>query len=286
MAAVESGQEPVNAPQVENQVAAPVEAQPVVDQHGGPSDWDAPVDSQNVVQNSAMATGRMKGTCKWFNNPRGYGFIEGEDGVDYFVHQTSIKATGYKSLKEGESLEFELLREGDGKVKAIKVTGPGGVEVIGTGHPGNRDSYGRGGGGGGGGYSGGGARTNVCFAWQKGMCERGENCRFAHREDDGGYGDGGGFGGGGGGGGNFSSGGGFGGGGGRKRGVCFAWQRGECFRGDACKFSHEDDGGGGGLQGGRGRGGGFGEKRGVCYAWQRGECWRGETCRFEHQETE
>jgi len=320
-AVVESGQEPVNAQPVEAQAVEHAEAPPVAEQYDAPvysnnmypqqhdetrayrgrpkNDWDAQVESQDAVQGSALASGKMKGTCKWFNNPRGYGFIEGEDGVDYFVHQTSIKARGYKSLKEGEALEFDLSNE-EGRVKAINVTGPGGVDV--QGNPGTRDSYG-GGGGRGGGFGGGSGRTNVCFAWQKGVCDRGDSCRFAHSEDGGGGG--GGYGGGGGGmgyggrngGGGFGGGNSFGGGGGfggagRKRGVCFAWQRGECFRGDSCKFSHEDDGGGGGgggggsFGGGRGRGASFGEKRGVCYAWQRGECWRGDACRFEHQETE
>ena len=48
-----------------------------------------------------------KGTVKWFNNQKGYGFISGEDGTDYFVHHSSIQGEGYKSLNEGDKVEFE-----------------------------------------------------------------------------------------------------------------------------------------------------------------------------------
>ena len=49
-----------------------------------------------------------KGTVKWFSNQKGYGFITTEDGKDVFVHHTSILGEGYKSLKEGQSVEFEI----------------------------------------------------------------------------------------------------------------------------------------------------------------------------------
>ena len=51
-----------------------------------------------------MATGRVK----WFSPKKGYGFITMEDGKDVFVHYSSIVATGFKSLQEGENVEFEL----------------------------------------------------------------------------------------------------------------------------------------------------------------------------------
>ena len=79
-------------------------------------------------------------------------------------------------------------------------------------------------------------------------------------------------------------GGGFGGGGGG-RGICFDWQKGQCTRGAACRFSHDGDGGGGfgGGFGGGGFGGGFGGGGGgggggghrVCFDWQKGQCTRG-----------
>lgn len=51
---------------------------------------------------------RLKGTVKWFNNAKGYGFIGREDGPDVFVHYSAIAAEGYKSLQEGDQVEFEI----------------------------------------------------------------------------------------------------------------------------------------------------------------------------------
>jgi CspA family cold shock protein len=51
---------------------------------------------------------RMKGTVKWFNNAKGYGFIGRADGPDVFVHYSAIAADGYKSLQEGDQVEFEI----------------------------------------------------------------------------------------------------------------------------------------------------------------------------------
>jgi cold shock protein len=50
----------------------------------------------------------MKGTVKWFNNSKGYGFIGRPDGPDLFVHYSGINAEGYKSLQEGDEVEFEI----------------------------------------------------------------------------------------------------------------------------------------------------------------------------------
>ena len=51
---------------------------------------------------------RLKGTVKWFNNAKGYGFIGHEGGPDVFVHYSAITAEGYKSLQEGDQVEFEI----------------------------------------------------------------------------------------------------------------------------------------------------------------------------------
>jgi CspA family cold shock protein len=53
-----------------------------------------------------------KGKVKWFNENKGYGFIEREDGPDVFVHFTAIQGEGFKTLAEGEVVEFEVT-EGD-----------------------------------------------------------------------------------------------------------------------------------------------------------------------------
>ena len=50
----------------------------------------------------------MKGTVKWFNNRKGYGFICKEDGSDIFVHYSSIDAPGFKTLDPGEEVNFEV----------------------------------------------------------------------------------------------------------------------------------------------------------------------------------
>ncbi len=51
----------------------------------------------------------MRGTVKWFNNEKGYGFIEYKDNEDIFVHYSAIKQEGYKTLTEGQLVEFNLL---------------------------------------------------------------------------------------------------------------------------------------------------------------------------------
>jgi CspA family cold shock protein len=49
-----------------------------------------------------------QGTVKWFNDRKGFGFIQREDGTDVFVHHSAIAGTGFKSLTEGESVTFEV----------------------------------------------------------------------------------------------------------------------------------------------------------------------------------
>ncbi|WP_047153561.1 cold shock domain-containing protein [Aneurinibacillus tyrosinisolvens] len=51
----------------------------------------------------------MQGKVKWFNAEKGYGFIEREDGEDVFVHFSAIQTEGFKSLEEGQSVEFEIV---------------------------------------------------------------------------------------------------------------------------------------------------------------------------------
>lgn len=49
-----------------------------------------------------------KGTVKWFSNQKGYGFIATEEGKDVFVHHSAIQGEGYKTLQEGQTVEFEI----------------------------------------------------------------------------------------------------------------------------------------------------------------------------------
>jgi len=94
---------------------------------------------------------RTKGTVKWFNNDKGFGFITPEDGSkDLFVHHSAIQGGGFKSLDEGESVEFDV-------VQGQKGPAAENVTRLGGGTPSRRGGEGgRGGSGGGGGYGGGG----------------------------------------------------------------------------------------------------------------------------------
>ena len=60
------------------------------------------------------------GKIKWFNNEKGYGFIEGVNNEDIFVHYSAIKQDGYKSLSEGQIVEYKLLETSKG-LQAINV---------------------------------------------------------------------------------------------------------------------------------------------------------------------
>jgi len=62
-----------------------------------------------------------RGTVKWFNNSKGYGFIARENGQDVFVHYTAIGGDGYKTLEEGQTVEFEVT-EGPKGLQATNVT--------------------------------------------------------------------------------------------------------------------------------------------------------------------
>ena len=92
----------------------------------------------------AASDGKQIGTVKWFNSEKGFGFIEPHGGGDdLFVHQSAIHARGFRSLMEGEEVEYNVIEEG-GKSKAIDVCGPNGEAVQGA----PRSGGGRGGGGG------------------------------------------------------------------------------------------------------------------------------------------
>ena len=62
----------------------------------------------------------MKGTVKWFNKAKGFGFITKEAGGDVFVHYSSIQGEGYKELRDGEAVEFEV-EAGEKGEKAVNV---------------------------------------------------------------------------------------------------------------------------------------------------------------------
>lgn len=89
--------------------------------------------------------GRLIGTVKWFSGQKGFGFVSpDEGGDDLFVHQTEIQSEGFRTLREGQKVEFRVDSKEDGRSKAVEV-------VI-------LSSGGRRGGGRGGGYGRGGVR--------------------------------------------------------------------------------------------------------------------------------
>ncbi len=61
-----------------------------------------------------------EGTVKWFNDTKGFGFIQSDDGQDVFVHQSEIQSDGYRSLSEGARVQFELT-QGEKGPKALQV---------------------------------------------------------------------------------------------------------------------------------------------------------------------
>ena len=62
-----------------------------------------------------------KGTVKWFNNQKGYGFVSDEEGNDVFVHYTGLVMEGFKTLEEGQQVQFEKINGAKGP-QAINVT--------------------------------------------------------------------------------------------------------------------------------------------------------------------
>ena len=64
---------------------------------------------------------RVTGTVKWFNAAKGYGFIAREDGPDVFVHYSAIQSEGFRTLQQGQAVEFEI-EEGPKGLQAANVT--------------------------------------------------------------------------------------------------------------------------------------------------------------------
>ncbi len=62
----------------------------------------------------------MKGTVKWFNNQKGYGFISDDEGNDVFVHYSGLSMDGFKSLEEGQEVEYDVT-EGSKGPQAVNV---------------------------------------------------------------------------------------------------------------------------------------------------------------------
>jgi cold shock CspA family protein len=122
---------------------------------------------------------RTTGTVKWFSQEKGYGFLQQEGGPDVFVHHTAIQGSGFRTLHEGERVEFDVIEEPKG-LKAQNVVrldapegGSGGGGGGGGGYGSGGGGGGYGGGGGGGGYGGGGGGGGYGGGGERGRGERG-----------------------------------------------------------------------------------------------------------------
>ena len=71
----------------------------------GDAGWES-----NAIRQLKRIHMKEKGTVKWFNAAKGYGFIQRENGEDVFVHFSAIQSEGYRSLEEGSKVEFEVTR--------------------------------------------------------------------------------------------------------------------------------------------------------------------------------
>ena len=71
----------------------------------------------------------MDGRVKWFNNEKGYGFIDYSEGEDIFVHYSAIRQDGYKTLSEGQRVDFDLIETPKG-LQAVNVTASSSEKVM------------------------------------------------------------------------------------------------------------------------------------------------------------
>lgn len=94
----------------------------------------APAASNARAISSTAALLRENGTVKWFNSPKGFGFIKPDGASDHqndiFVHYSDIVGDGFKMLEEGLTVEFDVAKQPDGRTRAIEVTKPGGEVIV------------------------------------------------------------------------------------------------------------------------------------------------------------
>jgi cold shock protein len=67
-------------------------------------------DSSSAIQNQEIPKSMEQGTVKWFNDAKGFGFISRQNGEDVFVHYSAINTSGFKSLQEGQAVQFNVVK--------------------------------------------------------------------------------------------------------------------------------------------------------------------------------
>src|SRR5579875_3520097 len=77
--------------------------------------------SRAILCYGELHMAQFSGTVRWFNNAKGYGFLGRDNGPDVFVHYSSIQSDGYKSLKEGEPVEYDVVQGEKGRPQADAV---------------------------------------------------------------------------------------------------------------------------------------------------------------------
>ena len=91
--------------------------------HRGIEGEHAPRSEEQETHGDSVEVGQYQGTVKWFNDAKGYGFIAHSDGADVFVHYSVIESDGFRTLKDGETVHYEL-KQGPKGLQASRVTRP------------------------------------------------------------------------------------------------------------------------------------------------------------------
>jgi CspA family cold shock protein len=119
-------------------IAAPVTATPATEASRRP-DVAVDVPATEVRRQGEPATrardhggrrdsARRRGTVKWFSGSKGYGFIRDDDGLDIFVHASAVADAGFRTLVQGQVVEYEVQRSAKG-LHAVSITAPGAVTL-------------------------------------------------------------------------------------------------------------------------------------------------------------
>jgi cold shock CspA family protein len=135
-------EEPKPAPveeKKEEAAPAPAAAAAAVAEETKPAEAAAEVKKEktpspiNPTATTSSSDQLHKGKCKWFDAKKGYGFITpNSGGEDIFVHQSQLHKDGFRSLRNGEEVEYMVGHPDKGREQAIRVTGPGGAQVRGS----------------------------------------------------------------------------------------------------------------------------------------------------------